>query len=233
MAAPRHSRHEHFARRAARHHLVREVDAEVRQILVGRRAGLSRRVLRAMLRVPREAFLPVFEADLAYVNHALPIGHGQTISQPLIVALMTHLLDVGPRDTVLEIGTGSGYQAAVLAEVVGQVCTVEVIPALAEAASKRLRALGYRNVAVRIGDGNDGWSEHAPYDGVIVTAAAPRVPAMLLAQLRVGRRLVMPLGDEMEVQWLAVVQQQPDGSMTTQRVLPVRFVPFTGRTREH
>lgn len=185
-------------------------------------------MLRALLAVPREAFVPAMESKLAYLNHALPIGHGQTISQPLIVALMTHLLAVGREDTVLEVGTGCGYQAAVLAEVVKQVYTVEVVRALADAARARLGALGYGNITVRTGDGSAGWPEHAPYDGVIVTAASTWLPEALVRQLRPGRRLVIPLGGAFDTQWLSTVEKNADGTTRLKHILPVRFVPLIG-----
>ena len=212
-----------------RRRLVKEVIHEAREILreLGER-GLSREVVRAMLRVPRELFVPGYEGDLAYANTALAIGHGQTISQPLIVALMTHLLNVSGDDTVLEIGTGSGYQAAILSEIVNPVYSVEVIEALGSAASERLKQHGYDNVSVRIGDGARGWPEHAPYDGIIVTAAAPRVPQTLVDQLAPGKRIVIPIGGPLDVQWLSVVTKGDDSDFDVQKVLPVRFVPFTG-----
>lgn len=209
--------------------LVTQVTAESREVL--RECGepeLSRSVIEAMLRVPRARFVPSHDGNLAYANTALSIGHGQTISQPLIVALMTHLLQVEPAHTILEIGTGSGYQAAVLGELAKQVYTVEVVPVLGAAAGERLEALGYSNVRVRIGDGCEGWPGHAPYDGIIVTAATPEIPTELVSQLRPGARLVIPLGATMEVQWLSVVHEQGSGEFTIKRILPVRFVPLTG-----
>lgn len=217
------------ARASDRRRLVREVYEEVRNDLPSSaRCTLKRSVLRALLTVPREAFVPAMESDYAYINHALPIGYGQTISQPLIVALMTELLGVGPEDTVLEVGTGCGYQAAVLAQVVKRVYTVEVVQALADEARARLAALGYENVTARTGDGSVGWPEHAPYDGVIVTAASPGVPDSLVEQLRPGRRLVIPLGQPSDVQWLSTAEKLADGTTRLERVLPVRFVPLTG-----
>jgi protein-L-isoaspartate(D-aspartate) O-methyltransferase len=210
-------------------YLVAQVTARAREVL--RECGepeLSRSVIEAMLRVPRARFVPPHHENLAYANTALSIGHGQTISQPLIVALMTHLLRIDPAHTILEVGTGSGYQAAVLGELAKQVYTVEVIPALGAAAGERLEALGYDNVRVRIGDGCEGWPEHAPYDGIIVTAATPEIPTELVNQLRPGARLVIPLGAVTEVQWLSVVHELGSGECTIQRILPVRFVPLTG-----
>jgi protein-L-isoaspartate(D-aspartate) O-methyltransferase len=215
------------ARRAERRRLLREVLADAGEVLPQGGPRLSRRVLRAMLRVPREVYVPEEEASLAYVNRPLPIGHGQTISQPFIVALMTELLRIGPGDRVLEIGTGSGYQAAVLAEIVDEVFTVETVPALADAARRRLVGQGYDNVQVRAGDGAEGWPEEAPFDGIIVTAAARSTPPALLAQLGSGGNLVIPLGGPAQVQWLTVVHKGADGAICRQQVLPVRFVPFT------
>ena len=155
-----------------------------------------------------------------------PIGSGQTISQPYIVALSTDLLRPKPTDSVLEVGTGSGYQAAVLAEIVATVYSIEVIPTLGNEARRRLAELGYRNVEVRIGDGYAGWPEKAPFDGIVVTAAAPRVPKALVDQLKPGGRLVIPVGGEMEIQYLNVLTKRADGGVDEKRVLPVRFVPL-------
>ncbi len=212
-----------------RRRLVREVASQARALLSETaEPPLSRAVLRAMLRVRREHFVPASKVDFAYANAALSIGHGQTISQPLIVAIMTHLLRVGPDDTVLEVGTGSGYQAAVLCEIARHVYTVEVVEALARSARERLSEHGYDNVTVRTGDGGQGWPEHAPYEGVIVTAAAPAIPQPLLQQLRPGGRMLIPLGRPLDVQWLTVIAKQPEGRTDVRRILPVRFVPLTG-----
>ena len=186
-------------------------------------------VLRAMERVPRHAFVPVDVAPFAYEDGPLPIGEGQTISQPFVVAWMTEALAPRPGDRVLEVGTGSGYQAAVLAEIAGEVFSVEIVESLARRARERLGALGYGNVTVRAGDGYRGWSEEAPFDGVIVTAAAPRVPPLLLEQLREGGRLVIPVGDDPSE--LLVFTRTPAG--TERRSLgPVWFVPMTGEVRK-
>ncbi|MGE3775291.1 MAG: protein-L-isoaspartate(D-aspartate) O-methyltransferase, partial [Gammaproteobacteria bacterium] len=165
----------------------------------------------------------------AYVNRPLAIGHGQTISQPFIVALMSDLLEVVPGARVLEIGTGSGYQAAVLAELGARVWTIEIVPALAASARERLARLGYEQVTVRAGDGNLGWPEEAPFDGIIVTAAGP-VPPALLEQLAPGGRLVIPIGSTGGEQQLTVITRQDDGSFEHESKLPVRFVPLTGDT---
>jgi protein-L-isoaspartate(D-aspartate) O-methyltransferase len=174
--------------------------------------------------------VPPTDERLAYANSALPIGQGQTISQPFIVALMTDLLALQPEHAVLEIGTGSGYQAAVLAQLVRQVYSVEVIPALAAASAARLRELGIYNVEIRVGDGRRGWAEHAPYDGIIVTAAAADVPRALLEQLRPGGRLVIPLGDEPRFQDLVLIEKATDGTLRQRNVLPVAFVPLVRRS---
>jgi len=165
-------------------------------------------VLRALERVPRHRFVPPEYQPDAYGDHPLPIGHGQTISQPYIVALMTELLGVGPADRVLEIGTGCGYQTAVLAEIAAEVYSVEIIPQLAAAAEQRLHELGYRNVHLRRGDGHEGWPEHAPYGGIIVTAAAAEVPPPLLEQLAEGGRLAIPVGTRLGGQDLVVLEKK-------------------------
>ena len=180
-----------------------------------------------MRNVPRHEFVPVAYRNDAYRNHPLPIGEGQTISQPYIVALMTDLAGVGESATVLEIGTGSGYQAAVLAEIVDRVYTIEIVEVLGERARLTLDRLGYDNVHVRVGDGYKGWPEHAPFDAIIVTAAPESVPAPLIEQLAVGGKLVIPVGPQRGGQSLQVLQKQVDGEVSTVDVLPVRFVPFT------
>ncbi|MBE0623581.1 MAG: protein-L-isoaspartate(D-aspartate) O-methyltransferase [Burkholderiales bacterium] len=191
------------------------------------RAAFSAGVMAAMARVPRHRFVPMSYSALAYANRPLPIGHGQTISQPYIVALMTELLDIDAGDAVLEIGTGSGYQAAVLAELTRQVYSIEIIEPVGKRAAVLLSQLGYKNISTRIGDGYNGWPEYAPFDAIIVTAAAPQVPPALVAQLKPGGRMVIPVGAEGEVQFLHVMVKQPDGTISTQRSLPVRFVPLT------
>lgn len=190
--------------------------------------AMSPAVREALGKVPREAFVQDGDHARAYVNRPLSIGHGQTISQPFIVALMTELLAVAPGDRVLEIGTGSGYQAAVLAELGVEVCSIEIIAALADAARARLTALGHA-VEVRAGDGNAGWPERAPFDAIIVTAGGP-VPPALLAQLGPGGRLVMPIGTAPGEQQLTVITRGPAGAITRVAKLPVRFVPLTGDT---
>ena len=194
-----------------------------------RGAGIrDRRVLGAMERVPRHRFVPRGEVPAAYDDTPLPIGFGQTISQPYIVAFMTQAAEVAPGDTVLEIGTGSGYQAAVLAEQVGRagaVYSIEIVPELAARARATLAGLGYANVHMRAGDGYRGWPEHAPYDAVVVTAAPDHVPPALVAQLAPGGRLVIPVG--LAEQELLVISRNARG-IETRRTIPVRFVPFTG-----
>ncbi|HIE10639.1 MAG TPA: protein-L-isoaspartate(D-aspartate) O-methyltransferase [Kiritimatiellae bacterium] len=191
-------------------------------------------VLRAMRTVPRHEFVSTRLRDEAYEDHPLPIGYGQTISQPYIVAVMTELLDPSPEDVVLEVGTGSGYQAAVLAQVVRQVYSLEIIEGLAAAARERLARLGYHNLEVKHGDGYYGWPEHAPYDGIIVTAAASHIPPPLLQQLKPGGRMVIPVGPPMLVQSLVVVRKESDGTIRQQEIMSVRFVPLvkgTGKQR--
>ena len=191
-------------------------------------AELSDKVMAAMGAVPREAFvLPEYQ-HLAYRNAPLPIKAGQTISQPLIVALMTELLDPQPGDVMLEVGTGSGYQAAVLAQLVKHVYSVEIVEYLAQSAAEVLQQQGYNNVTVRAGDGYAGWPEHAPFDGIIVTAAAPELPPPLLQQLKPGGKLVMPVGEPGGNQELLVVEVGANGDITRESILPVRFVPLTG-----
>lgn len=217
-----------FARERAR--LVAEIEQDV--IETSAYLGTDRldpRVLEAIARVPRERFVPAPLQHQAYRNHPLPIGDGQTISQPYIVAVMSHLLhlpDSGGR--VFELGTGSGYQAAVLAEMGAEVYSVEIVPALAERAARTLAELGYDQARVRAGDGYLGWPEAAPFDAIIITAAGPEIPQTLVEQLKVGGRLVMPLGPIHQTQQLIVLTKQPDGRLGRRETLPVRFVPITG-----
>lgn len=192
------------------------------------RAVLSDKVMDAMAAVSREEFVLPAYRHLAYQNTPLPIEAGQTISQPLIVALMTDLLDPEPGDIVLEVGTGSGYQAAVLAHLVKHVYSVEIVEELAESAAATLKRLDYDNVTVRAGDGYAGWPEHAPFDGIIVTAAAEEIPPPLLQQLKAGGKLVIPVGEEFGYQELLLIEVNADGEVEKRSVLPVRFVPLTG-----
>jgi protein-L-isoaspartate(D-aspartate) O-methyltransferase len=186
-------------------------------------------VLDAMRAVPREAFVPPHLAEWAYADEPLPIGQGQTISQPYVVAFMIAAVSPGSAERALEIGTGSGYSAAVLARIVREVYTVERLPALADAAARRLAELDYRNVHVRCGDGTLGWPEHAPYDVIVVTAGGPRVPPALLAQLANGGRLVMPVGDDPRLQDLVRVRRGAGGGIEEDRLEPVAFVPLIGQ----
>ena len=190
------------------------------------RAALAERVRAAMAKVPRHEFVPPDQKGNAYQNRPLPIGHGQTISQPFIVALMTEIMEVKPTDKVLEIGTGSGYQAAVLAELAGAVYTVEIVEPLARQAAETLSNLGYRNVTTRVGDGYQGWAEHAPYDSIMVTAAPRDVPQPLIAQLKPGGKLVVPVGGQLAGQALLILEKRQDGTITRRNVLAVRFVPL-------
>ena len=180
-----------------------------------------------MSRVPRHEFVPDRQKRVAYQDRPLPIGYGQTISQPYIVALMTQLLELERDDRALEIGTGSGYQAAVLAEVIDSVFTIEIIEPLATSARARLRRLGYGGVRARHGDGYFGWPEHGPFDGIVVTAAATHIPPPLIEQLAVGGRMVIPVGPPFRTQQLMLVEKRRDGSVTQRSVAPVAFVPFT------
>ena len=189
--------------------------------------GLDETVVAVMGRVPRHRFVPPEMQDEAYLDMPLPIGGGQTISQPFIVAYMTHLLRVTRGARVLEVGTGSGYQAAVLAELGCEVKSIEIVRELGERSAALLRALGYARVEVRVGDGYQGWPEAAPFDGIVVTAGAKEVPAPLLAQLKPGARLVMPLADTHGTEWLTVITKRPDGRAVREELIPVRFVPLT------
>ncbi len=185
-------------------------------------------VLAVMKKVERHLFVDPGLKDSAYADRPLPIGYGQTISQPYIVALMTELLQLDKDDVVLEVGTGSGYQAAVLGEIAKEVRTVEIIPELGDLARSRLEQLGYKNVQVKVGDGYFGWRDHAPYDGIIVTAAATHIPPPLIEQLKPGGRMIIPVGPVFYVQTLILVEKREDGSIRQKSLMPVRFVPLTG-----
>ncbi|MDE2999309.1 MAG: protein-L-isoaspartate(D-aspartate) O-methyltransferase [Gemmatimonadota bacterium] len=198
------------------------------KIQIERRGIRERRVLNALLGVPRHLFVPEHLKERAYDDGALPIGEDQTISQPYIVAKMTELLNLKGDEIVLEVGTGSGYQAAVLAKLVREVYTIEIVPSLARQAEERLRNMGYDNVRVRLGDGYRGWEEHAPFDAVIVTAAPDHVPPKLVEQLREGGRMVIPVGTDN--QHLTLLVRERDG-VKEERVIPVRFVPMTGEAQ--
>lgn len=184
-------------------------------------------VLAAMRTVPRHRFVPDAQRSDAYRDRPLPIGEGQTISQPTIVAMMTHLLKPDPGDVMLEVGTGSGYQAAVLSRLVDHVYSIEIVEPLARASAKRLDALGYDNVTVRHGDGYAGWPQHGPFDGIIVTAGAKHVPPPLVEQLKPGGRMVIPVGQSLGTQELRLIVKDSEGRVTSRRITPVRFVPLT------
>lgn len=204
---------------AARERMVQEQ--------VAMRGVTGPRVLAAMRKVPRDAFVPAAVRELSYTDRPLPIGYDQTISQPFIVALMTEKLQLKPTDRVLEIGTGSGYQAAILGEVVAQVYTIEIVEPLGKRAAATLQRLGYKNVQVKIGDGYMGWPEHAPFDAVIVTCAPEKVPRPLVEQTKEGGRIIIPVGPAGE-QKLYLLEKK-DGRLEQRMVWPVRFVPMTGR----
>jgi protein-L-isoaspartate(D-aspartate) O-methyltransferase len=213
----------------ARQHMVEAIEQDVRETsLYLDREALDPRVMTAMGKVPRHAFVPAAKRQHAYVNRPLPIGYGQTISQPYIVALMSDLIKPQADDRVLEIGTGSGYQAAILAELTGQVYSIEIIEELGEQADERLARLGYDNITLRIGDGYYGWEEHAPFDAIVVTAAASHVPPPLVAQLKPGGRMVIPVGSRFLTQQLVLIEKDPGGQLVTRQILPVKFVPLTG-----
>jgi protein-L-isoaspartate(D-aspartate) O-methyltransferase len=194
------------------------------------RAALSERTMAAMRKVPRHRFVLPGDERYAYADRPLPIGHGQTISQPFIVALMTDLMDLKPSDRVLEIGTGCGYQAAVLSELAREVYTIEIVEPLGREAAQRLQVLGYRNVVAKIGDGYQGWAEHAPFDAIMVTAAAHDVPQPLVDQLKPGGRLVIPVGTPWGGQTLLLIVKGQDGKLTRREVLAVRFVPLIDKS---
>lgn len=216
-----------------RQRMVTEVDAMYAETRAETGlAAMSPAVRAALGKVERHRLVPAGQQALAYRNHPLPIGEGQTISQPYIVAISTDLLEINSNSVVLEIGTGSGYQAAVLAEIARQVYTIELIESLGKTAAERLKALGYRNIEVKIGDGYAGWPEKGPFDGIVVTAAAPGVPAALVAQLKPGARMVIPVGGAGDIQYLKVIRRRADGGYEERRVLPVRFVPLVPGVRK-
>lgn len=221
-------------RAAERRELVRTIEREVGWYGTGDGDHrLDPRVAAAIAKVPRERFVPPDLAAHAYDNRPLPIGHGQTISQPLIVAIMTQLLHLTPDSRVLEVGTGSGYQAAILAELAKEVITIEAVAPLAATAQARLEALGYQNVECHSGDGGAGCPERAPFDAIMVTAAARAIPTPLLDQLATGGRLVIPLGGDPLSQDLILVTKDEGGEIHEQRLFPVAFVPLTGRRALH
>jgi len=190
--------------------------------------ALDPKVMQAINTVPRHKFVPKSRQNDAYQNNPLPIGHGQTISQPYIVAIMTDLLKLSAQDRVLEIGTGSGYQAAILAELVKQVYSIEIIEPLGLRATQLFKQLNYKNISTRIGDGYYGWKEQAPFDAIIVTAAASHIPHPLIKQLKPGGHMMIPVGSNFLTQQLLLITKEEDGHITTRQILPVRFVPLTG-----
>ena len=213
----------------ARAGMVREIEQDVRDTRAYiDREQLSQRVIQAMADVPRHRFVPAHIRPFAYANRPQPIGHGQTISQPYIVAIMTDLLELEPGQKVLEIGTGSGYQAAVLAELGMRVWSIEIIEALGLRAGKLHEKLGYDQVETSIGDGYYGWSEAAPFDAIIVTAAASHIPPPLVKQLAIGGRMIIPVGSRFSTQELILIRRINADEVVTRQVLPVRFVPLTG-----
>ena len=212
----------------ARSGMVREVELYAR--LAGDMTGASidERVLQSLGTVKRHEFVPADQKRFAYENRPLPIGHGQTISQPYIVALMTDLVEPDEDDVVLEVGTGSGYQAAILAGLVSHVYSIEIVPPLADQAKSRLQALGYDNVTTRLGDGYYGWEEHAPFDSIVVTAAASHVPPPLIEQLRPGGQMIIPVGGRFMTQQLMLINKTEQGEIRSYQIAAVRFVPLTG-----
>ena len=196
-------------------------------------AEISTEVAQVLLDVDRSQFVPANAEYAAYENRPLEIGHGQTISQPFIVALMTEVLEVKDTDKVLEIGTGSGYQAAVLGKLAGQVFSIEIVDELAAEAAERLNRLGFANVAVKAGDGWFGWPDEAPFDSIIITAVTPKLPPQLVEQLRVGGSMVLPIGGTYTYQELVILKKLDDGETEQRVLLPVRFVPMTGEASEH
>ena len=214
---------------AERRALVAEINALAKdtQSVTGQGA-FSNKVMTAMGKVPRHRFVPPEVVRYAYRNRPLPIGYGQTISQPFLVAYMTELLQVGKNTKVLEVGTGSGYQAAILGELVKEVYTIEIIEPLAARATEALKINGYTNIEVKSGDGYYGWEQHAPYDAIIVTAVASHVPSPLIQQLKHGGRMLIPLGSSFMPQHLVLVEKDLDGRVHTRELLPVQFVPLAG-----
>jgi protein-L-isoaspartate(D-aspartate) O-methyltransferase len=190
------------------------------------------KVLKAMRTVPRHLFVRPKDTARAYWDHPIPIGYGQTISQPYIVALMTEMLEVRPEHKVLEVGTGSGYQAAILSPLVREVYTIEIVRPLGDAAAERLGRLNYENVRVKVADGFYGWKEHAPFDRIIVTCAATIGPPPLIQQLKPGGKICMPVGGQYTVQYLTMVEKSESGEITMRKSIPVRFVPFTRQVQE-
>jgi len=211
---------------------VIELEVEYTSDCIGR-TSLAETVMQAMCKIPRHEFVPEDQRAMAYANGPVHIGYGQTISQPYIVALMTDLLEPKAGHVILEVGTGSGYQAAVLSRIVKQVYSIEDVEPLVAPAQSRLKKLGYDNIEVRHGDGYFGWPEHAPYDGIIVTCGAPHVPQPLVEQLKPGAKLVIPVGHELFGQVLLLVEKDMQGVVKQKKVLDVAFVPLTGSDHDH
>lgn len=214
---------------AARQIMINEIKADV--VDTARYIGKSKlddRVMDVMARVPRHKFVPRDQQSYSYENRPLSIGYGQTISQPYIVALMTDLLQPHEEDVMLEVGTGSGYQAAVLSYLVKKVYSMEIIPELAVRARKQIKEVGINNVVIRSGDGFFGWPEKGPFDGIIVTAVGSQIPPPLIKQLTPGGRMIIPVGDRFSVQYLLLIEKDSNGTISTRQVLPVSFVPLTG-----
>jgi len=212
-----------------RENMIRVIEREAKDTYsyTGKRF-FDERVMKAMEKVPRHEFVPEDMRDLAYINGPVSIGHGQTISQPYIVALMTALLSPQPDHKVLDVGTGSGYQAAILSRLVNTVYSVEIVSSLAEQAKSRFQALGYHNIKVNIDDGYAGWLDESPYDGIVVAAATPVIPIALVQQLNPGGIMVLPLGDPNKYQELITVNKTMQGEISTRSILPVSFVPMVG-----
>jgi len=212
-----------------RQQMVAEIedDVEITAKYINKKS-FNQAVIQAMNSVPRHEFVPANMRSVAYENRPLPIGFGQTISQPYIVALMTDLLQPQPDHRVLEIGTGSGYQAAVLSQLVADVYSIEIIEELGKSSAQLLTRLDYDNIETRIADGYDGWPQHAPFDSIIVTAAISHIPPPLIQQLKNGGRMVIPVGTRFQTQYLTLVEKDKHGNITTRQLLPVIFVPFTG-----
>jgi protein-L-isoaspartate(D-aspartate) O-methyltransferase len=215
--------------KSQRDRMIMEIEQEVQYTsrYIGKNA-LDPRVMDAMKKVPREKFVPPNLKHAAFDNGPLPIGHGQTISQPYIVALMTDMLALEEDHTILEVGTGSGYQTAILSLLAKKVYSTEIVKTLSEEASERLKKLGYRNIETRVSDGYHGWSEHAPYDAIIVTAAAPHIPQPLIDQLKPGGKMAIPVGSAFMGQDLMLVEKDQDNKIDTRKILAVAFVPLTG-----
>jgi protein-L-isoaspartate(D-aspartate) O-methyltransferase len=214
---------------AARQQMIRLIEQDVRETSIYlEKSELDERILKSLNEVPRHQFVPIDIRSLAYENRPLPIGYGQTISQPYIVAIMTDLIDPKAESKALEIGTGSGYQAAILSRLVEQVYTMEIVEPLGKQATERLKRLGYDNIEVSIADGYYGWEEHAPFDIIIVTAAASHIPPPLIEQLKPSGKMIIPVGSRFLTQQLLLVEKEAGKEITLRQILPVRFVPLTG-----